>query len=93
MSNEIARSLKSVNSSNKVDSNKTKEDKRSSYASSKNFTINKSMVTDNSQEEIRWMRLKGIELTTADGLPPLPMHINWVRTGILVVGMDNEMQV
>ena len=57
------------------------------------MTMNKSMVAEEFQEEIKWMRLKGVELSTADGLPPLPMHINWVRAGILVVGMDNEMQV
>lgn len=30
-------------------------------------------------DEIRWMKLRKIELTTADGLPPLPMQISWVR--------------
>lgn len=44
-------------------------------------------------DEIRWMKLRKIELTTADGLPPLPMQISWVRDGILVVGMDSEMHV
>lgn len=44
-------------------------------------------------EEIRWMQLRRIELKTADGLPPLPMQISWVRDGILVVGMDSEMHV
>ncbi|XP_071118494.1 dmX-like protein 2 isoform X1 [Haliotis cracherodii] len=53
----------------------------------------KSLVVDNYQEEIRWMRLRALELTTADGLPPLPMHLSWVRAGILVLGMDNEMHV
>ena len=53
----------------------------------------KSMVIDDSPEEIQWMKLRSIDLTTADGLPPLPMHISWVRAGILVVGMDNEMHV
>ncbi|KOB69451.1 Rabconnectin [Operophtera brumata] len=42
-------------------------------------------------EEIRWMQLRRIQLKTADGLPPLPMQISWVRDGILVVGMDSEM--
>lgn len=41
----------------------------------------------------RWMKLRKIDLTTADGLPPLPMQISWVRDGILVVGMDSEMHV
>ncbi|XP_041980851.1 dmX-like protein 2 isoform X4 [Aricia agestis] len=44
-------------------------------------------------EEIRWMQLRRIELKTADGLPPLPMQISWVRDGIFVVGMDSEMHV
>lgn len=44
-------------------------------------------------EEIRWMQLRRIDLKTADGLPPLPMQISWVRDGILVVGMDSEMHV
>jgi hypothetical protein len=41
----------------------------------------------------RWMKLRKIDLVTADGLPPLPMQISWVRDGILVVGMDSEMHV
>ncbi|XP_069696328.1 dmX-like protein 2 isoform X4 [Periplaneta americana] len=44
-------------------------------------------------DEIRWMKLRKIDLVTADGLPPLPMQISWVRDGILVVGMDSEMHV
>lgn len=39
------------------------------------------------------MKLRRIDLTTADGLPPLPMQMSWVRDGILVVGMDSEMHV
>jgi hypothetical protein len=39
------------------------------------------------------MKLRKIDLVTADGLPPLPMQISWVRDGILVVGMDSEMHV
>lgn len=53
----------------------------------------KSMVVDDYKETLQWMKLRSIDLTTADGLPPLPMHISWVRGGILVVGMDNEMHV
>ena len=40
-----------------------------------------------------YLQIRGIKLCTADGLPPLPMHISWVRDGLLVVGMDNEMHV
>lgn len=89
MSNQIARALNASESGN----SETKEEKRAAFAASKRLTMNKSMVAEEYQEEIKWMRLKGVELTTADGLPPLPMHLSWVRSGILVVGMDNEMQV
>lgn len=44
-------------------------------------------------DEIRWMKLRQIELHTVDGLPPLPMQISWVRDGIFVAGMDSEMHV
>jgi len=39
------------------------------------------------------MKLRKIDLQTADGLPALPMQISWVRDGILVIGMDSEMHV
>ena len=55
--------------------------------SSTNSSFNQEDVT------VRWLRLRSLELKTADGLPPLPMHLSWVRDGIFVVGMDNEMQV
>ena len=53
----------------------------------------KTMTVGSAVEEIRWMKLRSLELSTADCLPPLPMHLSWVREGLLVVGMDNEMHV
>lgn len=44
-------------------------------------------------EDIKWMAIRTTNLSTADGLPPLPMQVSWVRDGILVVGMDNEMHI
>lgn len=41
----------------------------------------------------RWMVLRMTELESVDGLPPLPMQLSWVRDGIMVVGMDNEMLI
>ncbi|XP_077989498.1 dmX-like protein 2 isoform X2 [Glandiceps talaboti] len=41
----------------------------------------------------RWVPLRTVELHTSDSLPPLPMMLSWVRDGILVVGMENEMHV
>lgn len=52
-----------------------------------------SLAAPHFNDEIRWMKLRVIDLKTADGLPPLPMQISWVRDGILVVGMDSEMHV
>lgn len=52
-----------------------------------------SLAQPHFNDEIRWMKLRQIELQTADGLPPLPMQLSWVRDGILVVGMDSEMHV
>ncbi|XP_040162057.1 dmX-like protein 2 isoform X4 [Anopheles arabiensis] len=52
-----------------------------------------SLAQPHFNDEIRWMKLRQIELTTADGLPPLPMQISWVRDGIFVAGMDSEMHV
>ncbi|XP_073977920.1 rabconnectin-3 alpha isoform X3 [Rhodnius prolixus] len=52
-----------------------------------------SLAAPNFIDEIRWMKLRKIDLHTADSLPPLPMQISWVRDGILVVGMDSEMHV
>ncbi|CRK90097.1 CLUMA_CG003815, isoform A [Clunio marinus] len=52
-----------------------------------------SLARPHFNDEIRWMKLRQIELSTADGLPPLPMQISWVRDGIFVAGMDSEMHV
>lgn len=52
-----------------------------------------SLARPHFNDEIRWMKLRQIELKTADGLPPLPMQISWVRDGIFVAGMDSEMHV
>lgn len=52
-----------------------------------------SLAQPHFNDEIRWMKLRQIELKTADGLPPLPMQISWVRDGIFVAGMDSEMHV
>ncbi|KXJ76162.1 hypothetical protein RP20_CCG010172, partial [Aedes albopictus] len=52
-----------------------------------------SLAQPHFNDEIRWMKLRQIELHTADSLPPLPMQISWVRDGIFVAGMDSEMHV
>ncbi len=39
------------------------------------------------------MQIRNILLRTADGLNPTPMAMSWVRDGILMCGMDNEITV
>lgn len=51
------------------------------------------MIAEAPVTEIRWLQLRCVELLTGDGLPALPVHVSWVRHGILVVGLDHEMHV
>jgi len=58
----------------------------------------KSMAVPNNAEEAaarerRWIQIRVVDLMTADGRPPSPLNISWVRNGILVVGLDSEMHV
>ncbi|EGT40330.1 CBN-RBC-1 protein [Caenorhabditis brenneri] len=40
-----------------------------------------------------WICCRVLNLDTADGLPPIPTALSWVRDGILIVGMQSEMRV
>lgn len=39
------------------------------------------------------MQIRRVALKTADGLNPTPMAMSWVRDGILMCAMDNEISV
>jgi hypothetical protein len=95
VSNDIVQACQKSNQQEKKTENSVKSSHGFMDASFRrqNFVKSKSLMINNVQEDIQWMKLRSIELTAADGLPPLPMHISWVRGGILVVGMDNEMHV
>ncbi|MFH4976062.1 hypothetical protein AB6A40_002771 [Gnathostoma spinigerum] len=41
---------------------------------------------------VRWMCIRKLELQSADGLPPMPTTLNWVRDGLFIVGMHSEMR-
>ena len=41
----------------------------------------------------KWTTLFSINLTTVDGIPPHSKMLSWVRAGILVIGLANEMHV
>merc|ERR1719188_1509540 len=52
-----------------------------------------SMAFQQAPDEIRWMQIRKITLRTADGLNPTPMAMSWVRDGVLMCGMDNEITI
>ncbi|CAI2358263.1 unnamed protein product [Caenorhabditis sp. 36 PRJEB53466] len=41
----------------------------------------------------RWVCCRLLTLDSADGLPPIPSALSWVRDGILIIGMQSEMRV
>ncbi|XP_071507110.1 dmX-like protein 2 [Diadema antillarum] len=41
----------------------------------------------------KWMPLRTVKLTSVDGIAPHSKMLSWVRAGILVIGLQNEMQV
>ncbi|KAI1722626.1 dmX-like protein 1 [Ditylenchus destructor] len=49
--------------------------------------------TYGSSRLVKWMCIRTLELQSADGLPPLPTAMSWVRDGLLIVGMNSEMRV
>lgn len=65
----------------------------STSVSPSNFRTNLLDPMVNTLSVTRWMVLRMTELDSVDGLPPLPMQLSWVRDGIMVVGMDNEMLI
>jgi hypothetical protein len=42
---------------------------------------------------LKWIQFRLIELESADGMQALPVQMKWVRDGLLIVGLDTEMQV
>ncbi|VDM12370.1 unnamed protein product [Wuchereria bancrofti] len=42
--------------------------------------------------DVRWLCIRFLELKSADGLPPLPTTLGWVRDGLLIIGMQSEMR-
>uniref|UniRef100_A0A915PHM0 RAVE complex protein Rav1 C-terminal domain-containing protein n=1 Tax=Setaria digitata TaxID=48799 RepID=A0A915PHM0_9BILA len=49
-------------------------------------------VTDPMFPVVRWLCIRFLELKSADGLPPLPTTLSWVRDGLLIIGMQSEMR-
>ncbi|KAE9556016.1 hypothetical protein FO519_000762 [Halicephalobus sp. NKZ332] len=46
-----------------------------------------------SNKFVRWMCIRILELQSADGLPPLPTTMSWVRDGMLIIGLHSEMRI
>ncbi|KRY70236.1 DmX-like protein 2 [Trichinella pseudospiralis] len=52
-----------------------------------------STIATRAKHMVRWICLRRVELESADGLPPMPRMLSWVRHGIMVVGLDTEMRI
>ena len=46
-----------------------------------------------SNKFVQWMCIRVLELQSADGLPPLPTAMSWVRDGMLIIGLHSEMRI
>jgi hypothetical protein len=42
---------------------------------------------------VKWVQFRSFTLDSADDMQALPNQIKWVRDGLLIVGLDTEMQV
>ncbi len=49
--------------------------------------------TSKIESMIKWVQLRTFELDSADDMQALPTQIRWVRDGLLIVGLNTEMQV
>ena len=85
--------LTAVSSDISQASTKAVNELRNSQSSRPVLRKSSSMGFQQFPEEIRWMQIRRIALRTADGLNPTPMAVSWVRDGILMCGMDNEIAV
>ena len=62
-------------------------DKQASIADENDFTV------ELNNSLLKWIQFRSLELDSADGMQALPVQMKWVRDGLLIVGLDTEMQV
>jgi hypothetical protein len=55
--------------------------------------INNKNNNDFRDSLVRWIQFRSFELDSADDMQALPTQIKWVRDGLLIVGLNTEMQV
>ena len=48
---------------------------------------------ESSNSLVKWVQFRSFTLDSADDMQALPNQIKWVRDGLLIVGLDTEMQV
>ena len=48
---------------------------------------------DNNNSLVKWIQFRTFTLDSADDMQALPNQIKWVRDGLLIVGLNTEMQV
>ena len=47
----------------------------------------------NANSLVKWAQFRSFELDSADDMQALPSEIKWVREGLLIVGLNTEMQI
>ncbi|CAF0710194.1 unnamed protein product [Brachionus calyciflorus] len=55
--------------------------------------ISEDNVEINSDSLVEWAEIRSFELDSADDQQALPTQMKWVREGLLIIGLDTEMQV
>lgn len=50
-------------------------------------------ATNQESTGLKWTQIRSIDLESADDMQALPVQMKWVRDGLLVIGLDTEMQI
>jgi len=88
----VSRSLEEIksnsNSASGIDLTRRKQSRRFSIHDKQ-----QSSEVDLHNSLLKWIEFRSLELDSADGMQALPVQMKWVRDGLLIVGLDTEMQV
>ena len=62
--------------------------------SEQNIELKSASNNENESDSfLKWIKVRSFELDSADDQQALPTQMKWVREGLLVIGLDTEMQV
>ena len=63
------------------------------YSTSAKKNDTEAIVKSNKNSLVKWTQFRSFELDSADDMQALPSEIKWVREGLLIVGLNTEMQI